>query len=167
MKRHICYILVSFAVVALSSCGGEKTAYINMGEIYQGFELSKQLDADYQEVASKRKAVLDSLQIRLNVLSQNFQAQKDEASIQRFQQQKQTYYYKEQQFKQDNQALLQQHNEQITKQLNQYIKEFGDEQGYTYIYGASGNGSLMYAAEKEDITQEVIAYINQKYQGLK
>jgi outer membrane protein len=83
-----------------------------------------------------------------------------------FNQKRDEYYYKEKQFNEDNQSLLMQHNEQVNKQINQYIEEFGKEKGYKYIYGATGNGSMMYADKEADISKEVISYINDKYTGI-
>lgn len=48
----------------------------------------------------------------------------------------------------------------IWEKINQKINEYGKEKGYDYIFGAKGDGSIMYASDAKDITKEVIAYIN-------
>lgn len=63
--------------------------------------------------------------------------------------------------------LTQQYNEKsdafqasIWDELNKRIEEYGKEMGYTYILGANGDGSIMYGDEAEDVTEELIKYIN-------
>ena len=51
-------------------------------------------------------------------------------------------------------------------QLNQYVKEFGEKNSYDIIHGANGNGSLMYAKDILNLTEEVKAFINNKYKGI-
>jgi outer membrane protein len=53
----------------------------------------------------------------------------------------------------------------IWKQINQWVNEYGKQKGFDFILGAAGNGSLMYANEGDDITEEVIVFLNKKYQG--
>lgn len=63
--------------------------------------------------------------------------------------------------------LTEQYNEKsdsfqtsIWTELNKRIEQYGKEMGYTYILGANGDGSIMYGNEAEDITEELIKYIN-------
>jgi len=55
----------------------------------------------------------------------------------------------------------------IWKRLNPYIAEYGKEKGYAYIYGANGTGNVLYADEGEDITDELIEYVNKRYHDKK
>lgn len=48
----------------------------------------------------------------------------------------------------------------IWEELNQRIEEYGEMMGYTYILGANGDGSIMYGDNAEDITEELIIYLN-------
>lgn len=48
----------------------------------------------------------------------------------------------------------------IWEKINQKVNDYGKEMGYDYIFGAKGDGSIMYASEAKDITKEVIASIN-------
>ena len=51
----------------------------------------------------------------------------------------------------------------IWKHINEGIAEFGKAEGYDFIFGASGNGGIMYADEANDITDRVVTYINLRY----
>lgn len=61
--------------------------------------------------------------------------------------------------------LIDQYTSDIWKRLNEYINEYGKANSFSYIFGASGNGSLMYAEETNDITEAVIVYVNKRYAG--
>jgi outer membrane protein len=69
------------------------------------------------------------------------------------------------QFEDDNQALKREFDQEIYKQLNQYMKEFGEKNGYRFILGAEGSGVLMYANEGYNVSEQVIKHINERYQG--
>jgi len=155
-----------FVVLLLASCQQDKTAYMDVNTVFTEFELAKKLDKERESIISSRQTILDSIEIQLNQLSAQFKYNVDSNQVKVFNQKREEYYYKEKQFSEDNQALLLKHNEQITKQLNQYIEDFGKEKGYRYIFGANGNGSMMYADQQADISQDIITYINEKYNGL-
>lgn len=49
----------------------------------------------------------------------------------------------------------------IWDNINRKVSQYGKEKGFDYIFGANGDGSIMYASEENDITNEIIEYINQ------
>ena len=48
----------------------------------------------------------------------------------------------------------------IWSELNKRIEDYGKQMGYRYILGANGDGSIMFADEGEDITEQVIEFVN-------
>lgn len=168
-------LVISVLVLGLTVFGSivyfkdtkDKLAYIKSNEVYNEFELKKELAAKYATVQNKRKSILDSLVLSLKLLSAELKQQEDQKKVLKFQMQQQEYLTKKKEFDEDNRRLMEQYSEQIWKQINQYVMDFGKTGGYRFIYGASGNGSLMYAEEQSDITKEVIEYVNAKYKGEK
>jgi len=73
----------------------------------------------------------------------------------------QKYRYEQQQLQQK----AEQYTSQIWEQINMGIVEYGQNNGYDYILGAGGDGSLMYADSSRNITSEVLEYINQRYEN--
>lgn len=63
-------------------------------------------------------------------------------------------------------SLTEDYNAQIWTQLNQYIKEFGKSKDLDLMLGANGNGSILYANEAYDLTEECILYVNNKFSGV-
>lgn len=50
----------------------------------------------------------------------------------------------------------------IWEQLNAGIAEYGKHHQIDFILGAKGDGNIMFASDRCDITKELIQYINQK-----
>lgn len=165
-KNKITLLIALVGLFAMVGCNN-KSAYIDLNTVYSEFNLSKKLNKERELVINSRQGILDSLKLQLNHFSKQFQYGADSNQINFFNQKREEYYYKEQQFNEDNESLLMKHNEQIMKQLNVYIKDYGKEHGYNFIFGATGNGTLMYAEESANISKDVVTYINEKYEGLK
>ncbi len=149
-----------------------KTAYVQLGKLYENFNMKKELEKKYEKISMSRKNILDSLEINLRSLSGQIELLKEndparKSKIQDFELLRQDYLMKKKNFSEDTERTSQQYDEEIWKQLNQYVNDYGKENEYTYIYGAQGNGSLMYGSEKEDITGQVNEYVNHKYKGIK
>ncbi|HYG53227.1 MAG TPA: OmpH family outer membrane protein, partial [Flavobacteriales bacterium] len=68
-------------------------------------------------------------------------------------------------YDEENQKVNADYDAQIIKQMNIYIKEYGDANGYDMIFGSLGNGTVMQAQASMDVTEPVIKYINKKYAG--
>jgi Skp family chaperone for outer membrane proteins len=114
-----------------------------------------------------RKSIADSMAWHLKSVSQELNQNATEEQVREFQRERQALAEKKEFFEQDNQRALQETNVKIWKQINQYIKDYGEQNGYDYIYGADGTGTLMYADKKNDITTDVSLYVNKRYAGSK
>jgi outer membrane protein len=53
----------------------------------------------------------------------------------------------------------------LVKDVKKFIKEYGKEKGYNYIYGTGDAATVLYAKEEYDITNEVIKLLNEKYKS--
>lgn len=177
MKNKIVYIflglnLIVLGFVAWNSMNKPRYAYVDLGVLYENFTLKKELESKYENIVSARKMMLDSMEIRLRNLSDRLSNHIAIASKQmegtlalEFEGLKQQYFSKKQNFEQDNERTKSDYSSQVWKQLNQYVKEYGKEKGYDYIFGADGSGALMYASEAENITEYMKGYLNQRYAG--
>jgi outer membrane protein len=160
-------LIISLGTIVLLRSGGDtRTAYIEVAKVYDAFKMKKELEGKFTTVELFRKSVLDSLELNLQLLSVEFDKTKCEETKTTFLQKKQEYLGIKKQYEEDNAAASQQYTEQIFTQLNQYITEYGKEHGYKYIFGAEGSGSLMYANDSENITEEITTYVNDQYKGI-
>jgi outer membrane protein len=49
--------------------------------------------------------------------------------------------------------------------VKDFVGEYGEENGYTYIFGSNESANIMYAKEGKDITDEVLKALNKEYGG--
>ncbi|MCW3084173.1 MAG: hypothetical protein JWP12_1539 [Bacteroidetes bacterium] len=144
-----------------------KNGYVLISEVYNGFEMKKEMEKKFLLVKNSREKILDSLELELKILGARIQKEneKNPATIAEFTTRRDEYVERKKTYEEDNNALSQKYDKEILAQLNQYVKNYGEENKYAYIFGSDGNGSLMYANEGDNITKEVIIYINNKYKG--
>lgn len=146
----------------------KKIVYVKTGELYSGFEMKKELENTYVTVQKGRKHQLDSLELELKILNKRFDVEGEKKELVNiFEAKRENYLLKKQQFEQDDALMQEQFTAKIQKQLNQYVMDYGKENECDYILGADGSGSLMYAKDSDDITKDVLVYINNKYKGVK
>lgn len=171
MRRNIIII----GVLSLGTMGGlafiyshqPKMAYVRLGYLYDNFDCKKDLEVKLSSVVNSRNAIIDSMEIHLKALANEIEdkGKKDQSELKQFEEEKQLFLNKKKQFEEDDQNMTDRYKEQINKQLSQYVKDYGTANGYAYIFGAEGGGSIMSADEKFDITTTVLQYVNERYKG--
>lgn len=144
-----------------------KLGYIDIKTVFDDFNLKKELEKDLLKTKNQRDRLLDSLSNNLQVLAANLELKENptQEEVFDFERRREHFITQKEQFQKENEELTAQYDQQILTQLNQYVKQYGEENGYNYIFGNEGNGLLMYAPEAENITEEVVEYLNNKYEG--
>jgi outer membrane protein len=127
-----------------------KKAYVLNQKVFDEFAGKKELEQKLLAMKSAHKAVLDSMVTMIQKKSN------DQAMVAQYQQMLQQY-------QQEDQDVSARYTSDIWKRINEYISTYGKEHGYDFIFGATGDGNLMYANDANDITDEVITYINARY----
>jgi outer membrane protein len=164
----ISVILLQGVITFLWLSARPKTAYINTETVYNDFELKKKREADLKNTQNARQLLLDSLRFQLEALSVQLEQEEyksDQALAVRFATMRDSYYARQREFEEANTALADQYTEEIWGQLNTYIKEYGEQEDLEYIFGASGDGSLMYANDAVNVTDAVNEFVNARYTG--
>lgn len=165
-------LLTMMGLFIYHSCFKTKTAYIEIKKVFNGFQMKKELEEKYKVTANGRQKILDSLSFSLKLLSKQLNDQKnsktgvDQQLAYVFEYKREEFLKLQNQYSQDNAALSQKLDGQILEQLTQYAIEFGKKNNYDIILGAEGSGSLMYAKETYNISDEIIEYVNRKYKGI-
>lgn len=173
MKKNILVSLITLVLCSIvflciyTLQQNKKIAWVNITKVYNEFTLKKELETKAISIGNRRKAIIDSAEFDLKSLSREIKSEngKDKTKISLFEVRKQAYFETKKQLEEDNAAMQQQYNEQILIQLNQYIKDYGKSGNYEYILSGDGSGSLMYAVENNDVTADVIQFVNEKYKG--
>ena len=145
-----------------------KTGYIIIKEVFDGFEFKKELEKKLTSTKNTRLKILDSLELELKILGRKLNEQKVQSKddIATFSVKRDKFLEKKRLFEEDNQLQTKNYDQQIISQLNQYVKDYGKQYGYSYIYGNDNNGSIMYGEESKNISKDLTTYINNKYKGI-
>lgn len=162
------YVISLFCVLSLAvsafalynSLSGRRVGYVNVQLVFSSFKGKQELEQKFNAQVSTHKATLDSLEllIKKNMIDPRY----DKGTLDK---QRKLYAGLSERYESEDQSLNAQYQEQIWSMINRHGISFGKEKGYDVILGAVGNGSLIYASESLDITNEFIAYINTKYEG--
>ncbi len=173
MKNVIVVLALALGVI---SCNQQtqnddfKTAYVDTNKLLEEYTEAKDIDAKYKNRADEMGKELEAEAARFRKDAADFEekarqygqiwAQQNSAPLERRQ--------RELQYAQ--QAMLQQLQQEsgvemdtLVKTVKQFIKDYGKEQGYDYIYGTGEAVSILYAEDKYDITDELVKKLNEKY----
>lgn len=165
-------LLSTVALFVYHRCYATRPAYIEIKKVFNGFQMKTELEGKYKMTQKGRDKILDSLSLNLKIMSKHLNEQKNQKGevnkeeLYQFEYNREEFIKLKKQYEEDNAALSRKYDEQILTQLTQYVIEFGKKNGYDIIFGADGNGSLMYAREVYNVSDEVILFINNKYKGI-
>lgn len=156
---------ISALALTFSNNTGTRQIYIDTGRVYQGFDLSKQLNKEMEAVLKARKNISDSLyaQLRQRTEALKLKAKPSAEEINEVKQLEENLYNKQQEFEKNNQEMNTDYNSRIWNRLNQYVSDYGKQKGCNFILGATGEGTIMYADKSLDATDELINYVNNRY----
>ncbi|MBA4276781.1 OmpH family outer membrane protein [Flavobacterium sp.] len=176
MKKIVVLIALAITIVSCNKPAAEvkevKTAYIDTSVLMKEYTEAKDLEAKYKAKGEEKGRQLQAEINRFKQEASNFQAQA-QANGQAWAQQKGAELQKrEQQLSYAQQALSQQLQQEggaemdsLITGVKKFIKDYGKEKGYAYIYGTGEPASILYAEEKYDITKEIVTLLNEKYKA--
>ena len=151
-----------------------KTGVVQMDKLIYDFKGMKEATEKYTAKMNSWSSQSDSLETRLKVLYEQIRIDslnKDQAKLDKdikaFMIFKQSYagYMRNMQEnadKEDKQMTI-----GVVNQVNEYIKEYAKANGYDLILCNSQQQSVGYAKEQVDITQKLLEFANNKYEGIK
>jgi outer membrane protein len=143
----------------------QKIVYVDSARLYGEFQLAKELNKEMEQLVKARTFFLDSTYryIKSEVKRLDGTNKQDEKLT--LERQMEDYSYKREAFEKEQLEENEKRQKKIWTQLNQYVQEYGAEKNYKLMFGAMGNGNIMYADKNYEITTDVINYINKKYSG--
>ncbi|PZW44191.1 outer membrane protein [Mesonia algae] len=161
-------ILLVFGAVVLSSCNQEKTAYVDNTQLIQDFKEMKSTEAKFTKKSEKLKKELDSVAQQFQLEVQQYQQKSASLSSAEKQEKESMLMQKQQQLQRQQQMQSNQLREEsdvvidslITK-VKDFVADYGEKNGYTYIFGSNESANIMYAKEGRDITEEVLKALNE------
>ncbi|MEO9531944.1 MAG: OmpH family outer membrane protein [Crocinitomicaceae bacterium] len=164
------YFLFGFILIC-TSCSeehGRNIGVVDLPSMYESFDYQIELSNEYEEISAKSYAVIDSLEKDIKNYEFALNASTVYNDSEKSQLFEMTYVsfldqQKREQFKLD--SIGDDFSNKVWAQLNSYVQEFGSENNYDVIIGMKGDGNVMYVKDGANITNEVISYSNDKYNG--
>lgn len=174
-KNALVIIALSIALVSCNKTAEVKevkTAYVDTSELMKEYTEAKDLEAKYKAKGEEKGRQLEAEINKFKQEAGNFQAQA-QANGQAWAQQKGAELQRrEQQLGQAQQALAQQLQQEsgvemdsLVTGVKKFIKTYGKEKGYSYIYGTGDAATVLYAEDKYNITKDIIKALNDKYKS--
>lgn len=133
----------------------DKTCYVSMSLLFEDSKYKSKFETDLKEIENSSNKKLALMQDDLRELKKKnapqIEIENSEKLILKTQEiLTQEYQKKSEIFEQA-----------IWKKINDKIADFAKQEGYDYIFGAKGDGGLMYANESKDVTKQVLKIINE------
>ncbi|MFM7858942.1 MAG: OmpH family outer membrane protein [Flammeovirgaceae bacterium] len=143
--------ILILACLVMGCAKEKKIAYVFNQKLFNEFEGKKELELKLSKVTKTNRYIMDSLTRLITQTSNYSVAQMHRNSIS--------------DIKLSEEELTEKYTADLWSTINQSVKEFGEQKGYDFIFGATGDGGLMYAKKGNDITDEVLRFMNDKYSG--
>lgn len=168
--RHSLLLVVGCLFVLASCNDTSKIGFVDNSELINKYQMKIDLEAKYEGLNEKFTKKMDSL-------SQNFQAEvmefqskeksMSQAQLQEvYQQLGQKQQVLQQRYQSEQQELekaFQTEIDSIISKVKTFVKNYGEENNYTYILGGNEAGSVMYGAESSNLTEVISEALNKAY----
>ena len=180
MKKTI--VLLS-AIIALTSCNsntsetkevqnasGIKTAFIDTAKLMDENLEAKDIKSKYDALLEEKGKKFDAEVAQFQAEAANFEKNAQQYGMQWAQTKGAELRKKEQFLAQQEQLIVREAQleggkemDSLVKRIRVVIKDYGKEKGYDYIYGTGESATVLYGREENDLTQEFIKMLNDKY----
>lgn len=180
MKRIITILILAISVIACDKAVETKqakeikTAYVDTSVLMKEYEKTKDVEAKFKAKAESRGSQLEAQINLFKKEASNFQAQAQSKGQAWAEQKGAELQRREQQLGQAQQSLSQELQQESAVEMDslvsgvkKFIKTYGKEKRYAYIYGTGDAATVLYAQDKYDITKEMIKLLNDTYKATK
>lgn len=178
MKKSLVVIALALSVISCNenkpaaTVKEVKTAYIDTSKLMKEYTEAKDVEEKFKSKSDEMGHKLELEIKRFKADAADFQ-KNAQANGQLWAQQKGMSLQKREQELQYTQQMMAQQLQQemgtemdsLVSGIKKFIKSYGKEKGYSYIYGTGESATILYAEEKYDITDEIIKLLNDKYKS--
>jgi len=158
-------------LVAFMSCQEQdKVAFIDNGKVINDYQMKIDVEDQFKVKDEAFKKRTDSIGQAFQIEAQafNLAASKmsKKAQQEKYQELGQKQQVLQQQIQYEQQMMQQEFNvemDSVISKVNDFVADYGEKNGYTFIFGKNQAGSVIYGAEAKDITEVVTKAINEDY----
>ncbi len=166
MKKLLAFVLVVF----LAACQQNKIGYVDNIKLMDGYQEKVDIEAKFKTkadaLAKKRDSISQAFQIEVQAFQSKAQKMSQSKAKEEYgliQQRGQFMGQQLQQEEQQMQAAGQVEMDTVVSKVKKEIAAYGKANGYTYILGGGDGGSVLYGAEAQDLTKEILKILNDNY----
>jgi outer membrane protein len=151
---RVLYIVIAILFLAVAALTflvlspRSKSGYIYNSKVFEKFDGTVHLQAKLANQRKANKKVMDSLTTLIEKGRKDLENE---------------YAVRANSLASSEAQLNEQYTADLWKFINEGVKEYGDQNNYDFIFGATGTGDLMYAREDLDLTEEVVKFLNDRY----
>lgn len=158
-------VILFLAITALSSCTQpQKIAFVNTEKLIQDFNGTKEAEETLKKKQEDMQKQLQQLGAQFEAKIKKMTPRQQRKNYEQLMKEQQQLQQMQQQAQYQLQAESQKSIEAVSKQVNDFVKEYGKKHQYNFILGTvSVNGAVMYGEEKSDLTYDILKALNQKY----
>jgi len=164
------YSILFLFVFVLISCSEQKIGYVDNVKLMDGYQEKIDVEEKYQNKLETLNRKRDSISQAFQLEAQEFQSRAEKMVASKAQKEydilQQRGQFMGQQLQQEEQILSQQGQlemDSVVQKVKREIKAFGKSNKYTYILGGGEGGSVLYGQESDDLTEQVLKILNDKY----
>jgi outer membrane protein len=146
----------------------EKRGYIELNKLYSEFEMTKEYTKTLQRSQEIKKTRLDSMSFEIDLLGKQIELDKLPATspeVAIYNAKVDNFLTLKKNYEEDDYLANEKYRNEINIQINKYVEEYAKENNYDVILGGNGSGNIMYLKNDINITDDVLVYINKKYNG--
>jgi len=143
-------VLCTFTISKIRPAHSE-VAFVDIGKLLDNYKFKKDIENQSNASLYQIKNRIDSFKMlqKLGNASPNI-----DTMIHRAQ------YAFNQYYMQSSKEI----SKKVWERLNPTIEEFGKDRGMQLLIGANGAGTVLYGDKQKDVTDELIQYVNTKYE---
>jgi outer membrane protein len=149
--------LLVFFLIFYFFKSNKEIVYVDNVKLFDGFVMTKEMKRAGEKEFNSRKSVLDNLYS--NLQSPSISASEKKLLMQQFIQGKE-------ELEQFNQVFGSEQSSKIWARIKSYTAEFSKDKNYYLVIGSDNKQTVLFADEKIDVTNELLMYLNKKYEGL-
>jgi outer membrane protein len=178
MKKFVVVFALALSIVACNNNADTaktkeiKTAYVDTSKLLEEYAEAKDIETKYKSKSDVMGKELEGEVAKFKSEAASFQQNaqsKGQAWAQengaRLQKREQELRYAQdsmvQQLQQESGAEM----DSLVSNVKKFIKDYGKEKGYDYIYGTGEAVSILYAKDQYDITKEIVKLLNERYKS--
>jgi outer membrane protein len=166
-------VLLSFLVVGVFALTAvtfiknkpAKVVYVNMDELFNGFQMKKELENDFISRSNQIQKRIETLQIKITNFKEEVNQKISANYVDSLNRANTQLSELNRQFQEEYMPLKEQYDAQIQNQLLNYMKEFGRANDYDLVITNLNGSTVIFGSDDVNVTTEALEFVNQKYAG--